>query len=533
MKPRFLPIIIFVLLSVGFGSAGYAQISPGELSQVHTQLEGMTNCTKCHTLGQKVSNDKCLACHTELKARIARQKGYHSTVLVRGRQCSTCHNDHHGLNFQIVRFDKNKFNHSLTGYKLTGAHARQICSDCHKATSISDPKIVAKKFTYLGLKTDCSGCHKDYHQKSLSANCASCHNDEKFKPATKFDHNRAKFKLSGKHQQVDCAECHKITTQNGVKFQEFKGKQAARCTSCHKDVHNNNFGQNCIECHNNESFHMIGGVQHFDHSKADFQLEGKHRSVACKSCHKGKLTAPVNHKHCNNCHADYHNKDFAKNGISPDCATCHNINGFTEFAYTLEQHNAGIFPLRGAHLATPCSACHKKTDQWKFKQIGKTCKDCHENIHLNFIDPKYYPGANCEMCHNVSRWNAISFDHKNTGFALEGAHAQKTCRDCHFNKEITGHARQKFKGLGTACTTCHKDVHMQQFEAGGITDCKQCHNTDSFKPASKFDHGKTRFVLDGKHVSLSCGKCHSRVTKQEVSYVFYKINKLKCEDCHR
>jgi len=302
-----------------------AQISPGELAKVHSHLEGMSNCTKCHTLGDKVSNDKCLACHTELKVRIDQKKGYHSSPQVKGKQCASCHNDHHGLTFQIIRFDKDKFIHDQAGYKLTGAHSKRKCEDCHKPTFITDLKIKAKKFTYLGLNTECLTCHADYHQKTLSTNCAECHTDEKFKPASKFDHSKSKFKLAGKHQEIACAECHKTSVRNGQKFQEFKGVKAANCTNCHKDVHDNKFGQNCAECHNNESFTVVGGVKNFDHSKADFKLEGRHLNVACKKCHKEKLTTPLFFKRCTDCHTDYHNKQFAKNGVSPDCSACHNV----------------------------------------------------------------------------------------------------------------------------------------------------------------------------------------------------------------
>jgi hypothetical protein len=517
MKIKVGHIISALVFAVTFGLPAYAQISPGELAKVHSHLEGMINCTKCHELGEKISNAKCLACHTELKVRIDQNKGYHVSAEVKGKQCATCHNDHHGLTFQILRFDKDKFNHNLSGYKLTGAHSKKKCEDCHKAAFITDKKIRAKKFSYLGLKT---------------ATCASCHNDEKFKPASKFDHNKTKFKLAGKHEQVACAECHKTSVINGVKFQEFKGVKSTNCTNCHKDPHANKFGQNCSECHNNESFAVVGGVKNFDHSKADFQLEGKHLKVTCKACHKLKLTTPLNFKHCTDCHTDYHNKQFAKNGVSPDCATCHTVKGFTDFSYTLEQHNASVFPLKGAHVATPCFACHKKEEKWKFKEIGKICKDCHLDIHNTFISDKYYPEAKCEACHNLNSWTVVTFDHKKTKFELEGAHTKQTCRDCHFNKEKTGHANQKFTGLATNCTNCHKDVHEKQFETNGITDCKKCHNSDSFKPASKFDHSKARFVLDGKHVNVACIKCHKEVTDKGVSFVQYKTNKLKCEDCH-
>jgi hypothetical protein len=532
MKTNIRQIVCAFVIAAIFSLPVCAQISPGELAKVHSHLEGMSNCTKCHILGEKVANEKCLACHTEVKARIDQKKGYHSSAQVKGKQCAGCHNDHHGLTFQIVRFDKDKFIHDLSGYKLTGAHSKKTCTDCHKAEFIKDNKIKAKKFTYLGLNTECLTCHTDYHQKTLPGNCASCHGDEKFKPASKFDHQKAKFKLAGKHEQVPCADCHKTTTRNGQKFQEFKGVKATNCTNCHKDPHENKFGQKCAECHNNQSFSSVGGVKNFDHSKADFKLDGKHLAVACKSCHKLKLTTPLNYKRCTDCHTDYHNKQFAKNGISPDCSACHNVKGFTEFSYTIEQHNAGLFPLKGAHVATPCFTCHKKQEKWKFKEIGKSCKDCHQNIHQTVISEKYYPEANCEACHNVSRWDYVDFDHKKTNFELSGAHARQTCRDCHFNKEKVGHANQKFAGLASDCSGCHKDIHAQQFEINGITDCKRCHSTDSYKPASKFDHNKVKFVLDGKHLNVACNKCHNHVTQNGETYVLYKINKFKCEDCH-
>ena len=532
MKIKIGRLLYSVVLAVFFSLSAHAQISPGELAKVHSHLEGMSNCTQCHILGEKVSNTKCLACHTELKVRIDQQKGYHASAEVKGKQCAGCHNDHHGLTFQIVRFDKDKFNHNLSGYKLTGAHSKKKCADCHKAAFITDTKIRAKKFTYLGLKTECLNCHADYHQKTLSSNCADCHNDEKFKPASKFNHDNAKFKLAGKHELILCADCHKTSLKNGVKFQEFKGIKASNCANCHKDPHANKFGQNCAECHNNESFTVVGGVKNFDHSRADFQLTGKHQKVACKLCHKGKLTTPLNFKRCTDCHTDYHNRQFAKNGVSPDCSACHTMNGFTEFSYTLEQHDAGVFPLKGAHVATPCIACHKKQEKWSFREIGQKCKDCHSNIHQSYISEKYYPEATCEACHNQDSWNRVDFDHKKTQFELEGAHTRQTCRDCHFNKEKTGHANQKFAGIPFNCTSCHKDVHVKQFETNGITDCKKCHNSDSFKPASKFDHSTAKFVLDGKHKNVTCNKCHKEVTDQGVTFVLYKTNKTKCEDCH-
>lgn len=523
--------IIYIFFSIAFlGGKCVAQISPGELSNVHSHLEGVSNCTQCHILGEKVSNDKCLNCHTEIKERTTLSKGYHSSIEVKGKECATCHSDHHGLSFQIIKLDGNKFNHNLTEFPITDAHAKKKCIDCHNPKNINNPKIKNKKFTFLGLKTSCISCHIDYHQKTLSENCNNCHDAKAFKPASKFKHSTAKYELTGKHKSVDCIKCHKIENKNGIKFQEFTGLEYAKCTNCHTDVHKNQFGQNCTQCHSEESFQIIKGVKNFDHNKTKYKLEEKHLTVDCKLCHKVKYTTPIKHEKCADCHKDYHKSQFAKDGASPDCSTCHNLSGFKNFSYSIEQHNKGVFVLQGAHIATPCFDCHKKTDKWMFREIGKRCVDCHTNIHKDLINIKYYPEENCQSCHRENKWGEINFDHSKTNFQLLGAHLTQTCRKCHFTKNADGTQEQKFSNLSVNCTSCHIDNHFKQFDKDGATDCNACHEFDNWKP-SKFNHDTTEFKLDGKHEKVPCQKCHKPVEENQKKYIKYKIN-VKCESCH-
>jgi hypothetical protein len=109
-----------------------AQISPGDLSRAHANLEGISNCTKCHVLGEKITNDRCLACHTEIKELTGRKKGYHADPSVSTKSCASCHSDHHGRNFKIISFDKEKFDHQKAGYELLGKHKTLECAKCHK-----------------------------------------------------------------------------------------------------------------------------------------------------------------------------------------------------------------------------------------------------------------------------------------------------------------------------------------------------------------------------------------------------------------
>jgi hypothetical protein len=257
----------------------------------------------------------------------------------------------------------------------------------------------------------------------------------------------------------------------------------------------------------------------------------KHLSVSCQACHKTKFTDPLKHERCTDCHSDYHKKQFEKKGIAPDCSQCHNVKGFKQFSYTLEQHKAGSFPLKGAHEATPCIDCHRKQNNWNFRGIGINCKDCHKDIHQNIIPAKYYPEVNCGICHSENQWSDITFNHSITSFNLTGAHTKQDCRACHFRKDPDGKVIQKFSGLAKSCTDCHVDNHNKQFEKNGITSCTDCHDTENWK-ASKFNHDNTAFKLDGKHINVACAKCHKPQQEGSIFYVKYKLKEFKCESCH-
>ena len=592
-----------------------AQISPGELTKAHAQLEGMTNCTKCHVLGDKVSNEKCLDCHKEIKSRVDAKEGFHSSAEVRGKDCFTCHSDHHGRSFEIIRFDTKTFNHELTGYKMVGAHKKLDCIACHKSEFISDAELQKKKKTYLGLKSECIACHKDVHQNTLSTrDCASCHTMEAFVPASLFDHAKTDFPLKGKHKDVDCKRCHEVTFTNSALLQRFAGVPFNSCAVCHQDVHNNKFGSNCKECHTEDSFNEFVGKSTFDHSTTNFPLVGKHKKVDCAKCHKmgesaqaenvfqdyrgkdiqncttchkdvhetklgidckachteesfqkilnldkfdhaltgyplegkhtkvdcrkchetPKMTDPLVYTQCADCHDDFHKGQFVRDQYKPDCKECHSLNGFVGSSYTIEKHNKGTFPLEGSHLATPCISCHKKNEEWSFRNIGVTCVDCHKDVHEGGISEKYYPQKSCNNCHVADSWVHVTFDHKLTGFSLEGKHEQTKCVACHKPDILPPPtpAQIYFTGLHSDCTSCHDNVHDKQFEVEGVTNCKRCHAFEAWKP-SNFDHNTARFVLDGAHKKVSCKDCHKEEVVEGKRVIQYKYEQFECVTCHK
>ena len=519
-------LYIYLALSISL----IAQISPGDLTEAHKDLEGMSNCTKCHELGEEVKDEKCLDCHSEIKLSIEQNSGFHSSPEVTSQKCYQCHSEHHGRNFQIIRFDKDNFEHSTTGFDLAGKHAEIKCEDCHKREFIQSAELKDNEGTFLGLSQSCNSCHDDYHQGTLGTACADCHDTKSFKPASKFDHNSAKFKLAGAHNDVECKDCHKIEIRNNKSFQVFVGLQFERCINCHTDVHKGKFGPVCEDCHSTVSFKQIKNIEKFDHSQTNFALIGQHQFVKCKDCHKTSLTAELKHEKCIDCHKDYHKGEFTANGEIRDCSECHLESGYLPSTYTLELHQKTGFALTGSHLALPCVFCHKTNDEYHFKFSRVGCIECHDNIHKGFISSKFLSDDNCIECHKTTMWSEVEFDHNRTNFKLEGKHGQIVCSSCHIKKN--GNAlSQNFVNLSTLCESCHKDVHFNQFKIDGKTNCERCHGFNNWQ-AEKFDHAKTKFPLDGKHANVSCEKCHKQIETPVGKFVKYKIEETKCIDCH-
>lgn len=503
-----------------------AQISPGELSKAHANLEGISNCTKCHDLGKSVSEDKCLECHKVIAGSIKLNKGFHAQKEVKEKKCFSCHGEHFGRDFQLVRFDRNKFDHTKTGFALKGKHSEIKCEECHRKEFIKSGELKKRSSTFLGLDRTCTNCHEDIHRKTLGENCADCHTFKSFKPAGRFDHDKTSFKLTGKHGKVDCEKCHSIERKDGKNFQHFAIGKKKDCSDCHTDIHKGRFEKSCEKCHSTDSFTKIKNLNKFDHSKTRFPLLGKHDNVECSKCHGNNLNSKPAHNKCTDCHKDYHNGQFTVDGKLRDCSECHNVNGFSPSDFTLELHAKTAFKLTGAHLAIPCFNCHNKGKELNFRFATLNCETCHKNIHGKNISTESSLSEGCISCHTTDKWSVIIYKHKTKNFPLLGKHLEVSCRNCHFENETS-----LFYLPGTGCLNCHKDVHNNQFSNGGKDYCSRCHGFNSWKP-ELFDHNKTGFKLDGAHSKVECSKCHKEINSNGITFINYKFKEVKCTVCH-
>ncbi|MGB0429807.1 MAG: cytochrome C [Bacteroidia bacterium] len=518
--------------------SAFAQLSPGKLSAAHEHLEGLSNCTKCHDLGNQVSDNKCLDCHTEINTLIENERGYHSSKEAIAKTCVDCHSEHHGRAFDALRLNEETFDHDLTGYELKGEHDEIDCRKCHVPDNIHDTELKKREGTYLGMEQECLSCHNDFHQGTLDNDCIQCHGFEKFRPAEFFDHNDAEFALKGAHKEVDCIECHKETTRNGKEFQEFVGLEFEKCTDCHNDEHNGKFGNDCLKCHNINSWKNADLGDDFNHNLTDYPLVGLHKNVDCKECHKtSSYTDPINFTNCKTCHSDYHEKEFTSRDPRADCKSCHSVEKpFTYTLYGLEEHTKSEFALEGAHIATPCFACHlpDESSKWKFRNIGNTCVDCHDNIHEDEIAEKYLPENDCKACHGAESWANVSFEHDKTDWPLEGSHIKVSCRACHFDdNEVDNSFTQLFESLDSKCISCHNNEHGNQFDDKGVNNCTHCHSMSESWNIDGFDHDSTLFPLEGKHRKVDCNECHkNKAFDDGIIRREYKIKKFECIDCH-
>ncbi len=579
---------MFALAGLAAGRAS-AQLSPGELSRAHAELDSSRACLECHTTGKGVTSERCLSCHGLLAERIETAAGLHARPDY--QRCETCHIEHHGRDFELIWWGKTgiqAFDHGDTGQVLTGAH-RLDCRECHQASLIVEPErlLAAGKDldrTFLGLKTDCAACHQDPHRGQMAPRgCAECHGEETWRPASGFDHQRTGFALDGRHVRVECAGCHATETDVDGSWVRYGGTATA-CADCHRDTHRGRLGPDCAACHTTADWRQVDRTR-FNHDLTRYPLTGRHRPLACASCHRGESFRVALFDDCATCHSDVHVGQFRDRGdVSPasgagGCTECHDTGGFKPSRFDLADHAETRFPLDGAHHAVPCVSCHQQVATAELVARGvavaaagapatarvfsidaEGCADCHRDPHAGSADA-FLGDAGCKTCHDGNDWHDFSlasgpggtrFDHGTTGFDLEGVHRTVTCAACHpitfapVPGDITlapaagdvtsapGEVVLSFGGAPTACRDCHQDPHFGQFDQpGALAACRGCHSLEGWTPALFFDHRNAAFPLEGKHALAECGACHLAEVVEGREVVRYKPLPTACSGCHR
>lgn len=329
------------------------------LSGRHREVE----CALCHP-NQRYEDTAtdCHGCHRLDDAHLGRF----------GTRCESCHSPRA---WRPATFDHAR----ETDFALEGRHGEVACEACHKK-GLPGPE----------LPSDCVSCHRadDEHRGRFGAKCEQCHSPRGWSSA-KFDHDReTDFPLRGAHRSARCEACH----TGGLHEQELE----TSCYACHRedDVHHGQLGTSCERCHQEE-----GGWQKriaFDHDLTRFPLLGLHAVAACEQCHVTPrfMDAEID---CVACHAD---DDAHGRRLGPDCALCHNPNGWLLWRFDHEARTG--FALHGAHAELDCHACHRVPVEEEIR-LSRSCYACHAKDDRHF--GSY--GRDCARCHTEDAWREV------------------------------------------------------------------------------------------------------------------------------
>jgi hypothetical protein len=198
---------------------------------------------------------------------------------------------------------------------------------------------------------------------------------------------------------------------------------------------------------------------------------------------------------------------------------------------------------------TSCTQCH---DVGAGVSASK-CMECHDSVREQVTQRRGFhadKGKACEDCHPDHRGAAFplvrleerSFDHRETGFALDGAHANTDCAECHTKPGV-------WTGLSSGCSDCHDEPHGAADGRPLLSDCERCHGTVNWDalplPVVVFNHGDARqadYALHGRHLSVPCADCHEDWKFTPVAHEACaachdnphqsQFNPRPCDDCH-
>ncbi|HEY2120525.1 MAG TPA: hypothetical protein VGH37_15145 [Candidatus Acidoferrum sp.] len=456
------------------------------------------NCSACHINGNynlTIQPNDCgnAGCHLTTWQQTNNPTHSTSGAPFAVANCSTCHN--------TITWTTATFNHSATGWPLTGAHANTPCANCH----------VNNNYNFTTANTDCYGCHQTQWNSTATmggavpnhaaagfptSQCSTCHTTTNW--TSTWSHNSTGFPLQNLHQFTSaggkinaCTDCH-ISNNYNLQI----APTACGTSGCHlttwQQTNNPTHSTagaafalaNCANCHTTLGW----GTANFDHSTTGFPLTGAHVTTACTLCHVNNnynLTAA--NTDCYGCHASTWTSTATMGGGVPNhvaagfptslCSTCHNTTAWKPGTF---DHSTTGWALTGAHLTTACNLCHVNNN-YTFTAANTTCYGCHtadwnSTQTLGGAVPNHiaagYP-TTCDTCHTTTSWLGATFNH--TYFPIP--HHKSVCNDCH--QVATNYA-------SFTCINCHTQTAHQQTQTNqthtdvngysyGPTTCYNCH----------------------------------------------------------
>jgi len=487
------------------------------LTGAHTTLQ----CTQCHNSAfgnYNITSGACALCHmTDYNGTTNpphQTAGFPTT-------CNTCHST-------VAGWGGATFNHTTTGFGLTGAHTTLQCAQCHNSNFGN----------YNITSGACALCHMTDYNNTTNPNhkaagfpttCDMCHSTVAGwgGATTNFNHAATGFPLTGAHTTLQCTQCHNSN------FGNYNITSGA-CALCHMTDYNGTtnpphqaagFPTTCDTCHSTVA--GWGGAT-FNHTTTGFALTGAHTTLQCTQCHNSTFgNYNITSGACALCHmTDYNgttNPPHQAAGFPTTCDTCHTtVAGWGGATFN---HTTTGFALTGAHTTLQCTQCHNSTFG-NYNITSGACALCHMTDYNGTTNPNHKAAGfptTCDSCHTtVAGWGGATFNHNTTTFPLLGPHASTavTCVMCHVNNNYTT--------LPTVCSGCHmtdynNTTNPNHKSAGFPTTCDTCHTTwqTTNWAGATFNH--TWFNMNHHGANGVCATCHTNPSDYSV---------FQCTGCH-
>jgi hypothetical protein len=319
-----------------------------------------------------------------------------------------------------------RFDHTTTGYPLTGSHATIAdCGSCHVGG------------VFKGTPHNCNGCHAKGQRVvalAMSSNhlpstqpCDICHTNTVTFLGARYNHGMAN---SG-----ECGSCHNGSIATGRPASHFSDliKRSNSCDKCHRPTvwlpsfwNHSGVSGNCASCHLDAARVRLENTQqqiagtspgHFAHLPAN-------NSFGCESCH---------HTFTN-----WYGAIFNHVGAAGTCLGCHDGSRATGTAQFAGHTSIG---------SNDCSACHISTTTWLgalgakpanhilYNNAGQNCADCHMGTTtVSGATLHGYVSSTCKTCHDnsspVYAWTKSPPDRRTLG-NHERSTTSQDCISCH------------------------------------------------------------------------------------------------------
>lgn len=342
------------------------------------------------------------------------------------------------------------FNHAMTGFALSGAHATTACETCHVGG------------VFKGTPRNCDECHatgrrivatpKSPNHIVTTAQCDSCHFNTVTFLGARFNHGTAR--------PGECNTCHNGRIARGKHATHISTALAQdRCDACHRTSawvpaswNHSGVTGDCSQsgCHSPGGVARVQSASHLPMSMPPVNFLGN-----CRACHTNFYS--------------FYRAFYNHAGAPTTCQTCHGTHNAPVYSNVKSPTAAihGVISTLGVNVCTRCHTSYNTFGFARFDHVGATdCKTCHSGAYSGIRGKSAghvaYSGTTsvgeCDTCHTTSSWGSTLSGqalHQYLVSPLLTAPHSPTCRSCHNNRNHDGKEGAN-ASLDCSMSGCHQ-----------------------------------------------------------------------------